>query len=60
MTRKSDDGGRASLPAPKMAVELGLFLRSAGRSVMPAARVIVTDLSQVASDSAIATVSARR
>ena len=41
-------------PGAENGVELGLFLRRAGRSVMPAARVIVTDLSQVASDSAAA------
>ena len=33
--------------ALKMVVELGLFLRGAGRSVMPAVRVIVTDLSHL-------------
>ena len=60
MTRESADGGRASLGAPKMAIELGFFFRSAGRSVMAAARVIVTDLSQVASDSTVAAGSARR
>ena len=54
VTRKSNDGGRAFPRALKMVVELGLFLRRAGRSVMPAARVIVTDLSQVASDAAAA------
>ena len=47
MTRKSDDGGRAFPRALKMVVELGLFLRGAGRPVMPAARVIVTDLSHL-------------
>jgi hypothetical protein len=41
-------------------VELGLFLRSARRSVMAAARVIVTEVSQVASDSPVAAGSARR
>jgi hypothetical protein len=52
VTRKSDGGGRALPRAPQVAVELGLFLCRAGRSVVPAARVIVTDLSHVASDSA--------
>jgi len=32
VTRKSDDGGCAFLGAPKMAIELGFFSRSAGRS----------------------------
>jgi len=40
----------------KIAIELALFLCRAGRSVMPAARVIVTDFSQVASDAAAARV----
>ena len=60
VTRKSDDGGRAFLGAPKMAIELGFFFRSAGRSVMTAAWVIVTDLSQGASGSTVAAGSARR
>ena len=47
MTRKSDDGGRALPRALKIAVELGLFFRGAGRSVMPGVRVIVTDLSHL-------------
>ena len=60
VTRKSDDGGRAFLVAPKMAIELGFFFRSAGRSVMTAAWVIVTDLSQGASRSTVAAGSAHR
>ena len=60
VTRKSDDGGRAFLGPPKMAIELGFFFRSAGRSVMTAAWVIVTDLSQGASGSTVAAGSARR
>jgi hypothetical protein len=49
VTCEPADGGRAFPGPPKMAVELGLFLRRAGRSVMAAARVIVTEVSQVAS-----------
>jgi hypothetical protein len=60
VTLESDDGGRAFHPAPKIAVELVFFLRSAGRSMMPAARVIVTRMSQLACGSAIAAVSANR
>ena len=54
VTRKSDDGGRAFRPAPKITVELAPSLRSAARSMMPATRVIVTEVSQLASGSPIA------
>src|SRR5262245_8622017 len=47
VTRKLDDGAGHSSGRRKWAVELGLLFRSAGQSVMPAARMIVTDLSQV-------------
>src|SRR5262245_22533863 len=60
VTRKSDDGGRAFHPAPKIAVELEFFLCSARRSMMPAAPVIVTRMSQLALGSAIGAVSADR
>ena len=60
VTRKSDDGGPSFLQVPKVAIELGFFFRSAGRSVMTAAWVIVTDLSQGASGSTVAAGSARR
>ena len=51
VTRKSADGGSESLHVPNLAVELGLSSRRAAHSVMPAARVIVTEVSQLAPDS---------
>jgi hypothetical protein len=42
------------LQMPKMAIELGFSSPAAGRSVMPAVRVIVTEVSQLASDSTAA------
>jgi len=59
VTRKSDDGGRAFLGRQKW-LGLGFFFRSAGRSAMTAAWVIVTDLSQGASRSTVAAGSAHR
>jgi hypothetical protein len=42
------------LQMPKLAVELGFSSPAAGHSVTPAARVIVTEVSQLASDSTAA------
>ena len=59
VTREPADGDRISVQVPKWAVELGFSPHTTGRSVMLAARVIVTEVSQVALGSAVAAGSAR-
>ena len=60
VTSTSDEPDDASPRAPKIAVELELFLRRAGRSVMPAARVIHGLVTSGRSDSTARAVSAGR
>ena len=60
VTRKSTDGGRGSVQVPSWAVELDFSSHTARHGVMLAARVIVTGMSQLASDPTVGASSARR
>ena len=60
VTHKSADGGRGSVQLPSWAVELGFSSHTARHAVMLAARVIVTGMSQLASDPTVGAGSARR